>query len=329
MLKGYMHGYFMEMKLYSKLRAVSKPFEYEEHRKKKIREKIDEKRQSRIIAQKRLPKVNKELAEKMLKGANKNKEAGEVVDDRFASLFKREEFEVDKEAEDFRLRNPTLATKRGGADDSDDDLGGMYNAVEEGDESSGDDDDDDDDDSEGFDSQYEEDGGEEDDSDLEIYNPDDQQLMDKRAEKRQKTKATAKNVTKEIKRLKKGKRGDDEEEEGDIITASKKAASKEKQKNSSTKKGFYEISDQFSSSKSAGPMAVMVNDDAAKAIRRKEKKQGNVPLSDRVHEQKKSGSSNQRVFKGSSGYTRELSYTPAADKKDKKDSNKKRRGSSD
>lgn len=36
-LKGYMHGFFMEMKLYSKLRAVSKPFEYEEHRKKKIK----------------------------------------------------------------------------------------------------------------------------------------------------------------------------------------------------------------------------------------------------------------------------------------------------
>jgi ribosome biogenesis protein ENP2 len=67
MLKGYMHGFFMEMKLFNKLRAVSKPFEYEEHRKKKIQGKIDEKRQSRITAQKRLPKVNKDLAEKMIK----------------------------------------------------------------------------------------------------------------------------------------------------------------------------------------------------------------------------------------------------------------------
>ena len=34
-LRGYMHGFFVEMKLYSKLRAVSRPFEYEEHRKKR------------------------------------------------------------------------------------------------------------------------------------------------------------------------------------------------------------------------------------------------------------------------------------------------------
>jgi ribosome biogenesis protein ENP2 len=40
MLRAYMHGYFMEMKLYNKLRAVSKPFEYEEYRKKKIKDKV-------------------------------------------------------------------------------------------------------------------------------------------------------------------------------------------------------------------------------------------------------------------------------------------------
>ena len=45
LLRGYMHGYFIEMKLYNKLRAVSKPFEYEEYRLGKIKAKIDEKRQ--------------------------------------------------------------------------------------------------------------------------------------------------------------------------------------------------------------------------------------------------------------------------------------------
>jgi ribosome biogenesis protein ENP2 len=59
MLKGYMHGFFMEMKLYSKLRAVSKPFEYEEHRKKRIKDKIEATRASRISAVKRLPKVRR------------------------------------------------------------------------------------------------------------------------------------------------------------------------------------------------------------------------------------------------------------------------------
>ena len=40
MLRAYMHGFFMEMKLYNKLRAVSKPFEYEEYRRKKIKENV-------------------------------------------------------------------------------------------------------------------------------------------------------------------------------------------------------------------------------------------------------------------------------------------------
>lgn len=123
-LKGYMHGFFMEMKLYSKLRAVSKPFEYEEHRKKKIRDKIDEKRQSRINAKKRLPKVNSLLAEKFMKGKKGNEE--EIVDDRFSALFKRSEFEQDQESHEFKLRNPSGGP--GGVsreyDSEDDDLHG-------------------------------------------------------------------------------------------------------------------------------------------------------------------------------------------------------------
>jgi ribosome biogenesis protein ENP2 len=123
MLRSYMHGYFIDMKLYSKLRAVSKPFEYEEHRKRKIREKIEENRKSRIIAQKRLPKVNKDLAVKLDKRGGGEGAAG--VDDRFAALFVREEFEQDPESLEFQLRNPVRgqAIKRGG-DDSDDELNG-------------------------------------------------------------------------------------------------------------------------------------------------------------------------------------------------------------
>jgi len=141
MVKSYMHGFFMEMKLYNKLRAVSKPFEFEEYRKQKIREKIDAKRESRIAIVKKapvLPAVNAELALKLLrkqdaeakklenkKGKKKsgisNTEGEEVgaeaeegeknatkglVDDRFRALFEREEFQQDENDEAFRLRNP-------------------------------------------------------------------------------------------------------------------------------------------------------------------------------------------------------------------------------
>lgn len=134
MLKAYMHGYFMEVGLYSKLRAVSKPFEFEEHRKKRIREKIEEKRQSRITALKRLPKVNRDLAEKLSKRKGVPGEVGSedvLVDDRFSALFKRDEFEQDPESLDYKLRNPTTHHRRkDGGYDSEDDLGGEL--VEEG-----------------------------------------------------------------------------------------------------------------------------------------------------------------------------------------------------
>ena len=145
MLKGYMHGFFLEMKLYNKLRAVSKPFEFEEHRKRKIDGKIEEKRQSRIIAQKRLPKVNADLAQKMIKqSAALKTKAGDaeavggngstenIIDSRFASLFKREEFERDELSSEFKLRNPSKGNnqKRSGNDDSDDELQDLYAPVE-------------------------------------------------------------------------------------------------------------------------------------------------------------------------------------------------------
>ena len=119
LLKAYMHGYFIEIKLYNKLRAVSKPFEYEEYRLNKIKEKINEKRASRITPRKRLPKVNKLLAEKLLysqtqsnKKGNKSGQENEsstdkLVDDRFAALFKREDFQQDETSAEYILRNPT------------------------------------------------------------------------------------------------------------------------------------------------------------------------------------------------------------------------------
>jgi ribosome biogenesis protein ENP2 len=127
LLRGYMHGYFIEMKLYNRLRAVSKPFEYEEYRIQKIREKIEEKRQSRITARKRLPKVNQRLAERML-AKKATKESSEITDDRFSALFKREEFQQDEESAEFKLRKPTVGGKsRKNKQDDSDDEDGEYN----------------------------------------------------------------------------------------------------------------------------------------------------------------------------------------------------------
>lgn len=95
--------------MYKKAKSVAEPFAFEEYRKKKIREKIEEERVNRVVVNK-LPKVNKELALKLMDVQNKRKkQAGELLtDDRFKALFENPDFQVDKNAEEFRLLNPVL-----------------------------------------------------------------------------------------------------------------------------------------------------------------------------------------------------------------------------
>ncbi len=47
-LRAYMHGYFIDVRLYNRVRALANPSEYEDYRKQKIREKLEEKSASRI-----------------------------------------------------------------------------------------------------------------------------------------------------------------------------------------------------------------------------------------------------------------------------------------
>lgn len=138
MLKGYMHGYFIEMKLFNKLRAVSKPFEYEEHRKKRIQEKIQEKRSSRIAPRKRSYVDNKDATggdDEMIIGGGKSmgNRKSSALDDRFTSKLQRDEFIVDKESYDYKLRNPVAAKESKSSnknkydeDSEDDDLRDVY-----------------------------------------------------------------------------------------------------------------------------------------------------------------------------------------------------------
>ena len=43
-----MHGYFIDKRLFDKVRALAKPDEFKEYRKERIKQKLDEKRASRI-----------------------------------------------------------------------------------------------------------------------------------------------------------------------------------------------------------------------------------------------------------------------------------------
>jgi ribosome biogenesis protein ENP2 len=64
-VKSYMHGYFIDVRLWEQARLIANPFAYEEYRAKKIQEKIEKERESRIRTKAQQVKVNKNLAARL------------------------------------------------------------------------------------------------------------------------------------------------------------------------------------------------------------------------------------------------------------------------
>ncbi|KAG6006189.1 hypothetical protein E4U21_007228 [Claviceps maximensis] len=133
LLRPYMHGYFVASKLYEQAKLIANPYAWEEDRVKRIKEKVEKERASRIRGSKKV-KVNQKLADKILKKqenrATVDPNAGVLGDDRFAQLFEDEEFRVDEMSREFQLLNPSTqveqpvdpkAPTRYQAKDSDDD----------------------------------------------------------------------------------------------------------------------------------------------------------------------------------------------------------------
>ncbi|TRZ02655.1 hypothetical protein DNTS_024393 [Danionella cerebrum] len=117
LLRAYMHGFFMDIRLYHKVKTMVNPFAYDEYRKDKIRQKIESSRAERVQL-KKLPKVNKELALKLMeeselpnkKKKKKNNAVGNLMmDDRFKVMFENPDYQVDERSEEFRLLNPLVS----------------------------------------------------------------------------------------------------------------------------------------------------------------------------------------------------------------------------
>lgn len=119
LLRAYMHGYFMDIRLYHKVKSMANPFAYDEYRKDKIRQKIEESRTQRVQV-KKLPEVNKELALKLMEEGDDDadlalrKKKGKALpsilgDDRFKVMFENPEYQVDEQSEEFRLLNPIVS----------------------------------------------------------------------------------------------------------------------------------------------------------------------------------------------------------------------------
>ncbi|KAJ5727239.1 Ribosome biogenesis protein ENP2 [Penicillium malachiteum] len=133
LLRPYMHGYFVAQRLYEEARLITNPYIWEEERAKRVKEKIDKERESRIRGKKKAAvKVNKRLAEKLMDAEEKaeRKRAQRVLerggdadmveapttttesktalgDSRFAKLFEDEDFAIDETSHEFRLLNPS------------------------------------------------------------------------------------------------------------------------------------------------------------------------------------------------------------------------------
>lgn len=100
LLRAYMHGFFIDMKLYSKAKAASNPKAYEEFRRTRIKQKLADERTNRIQLLNSLPKVNRRLAAKLLQ---KKEQAlasstvatnGPLDDNRFKAMFENPDFNV-------------------------------------------------------------------------------------------------------------------------------------------------------------------------------------------------------------------------------------------
>lgn len=143
LLRPYMHGYFVAQRLYEEAKLIADPFVWEEDRSKRVKEKVEAERESRIRGTKKITtKVNQHLAEKLMeqeereeqrrarriveRGADERTMNGadtEVVterrngrlrdqtnllsDSRFSKLFEDEAYAIDESSREFQLLNPS------------------------------------------------------------------------------------------------------------------------------------------------------------------------------------------------------------------------------
>lgn len=131
LLRAYMHGFFIDYRLYKKAQALADPFAYDTYIERRKQEKLEEMRGSRItINNRKLPKVNKVLAARLLeneeaeterknaddavvkkKSRKKNGLTAEVIrDDRFNIMFKNTDFEVDENSLEYLALHPLAPT---------------------------------------------------------------------------------------------------------------------------------------------------------------------------------------------------------------------------
>ncbi|KAI3443172.1 WD_REPEATS_REGION domain-containing protein [Psidium guajava] len=132
LLRAYMHGFFIDHRLYKRAKALADPFAYDAYIEQRKKEKLEAERASRITIKRKLPKVNRVLAARLLendeaenenKGSDDNeikkklkKKKGlnsEVLkDERFAAMFENKDYQIDEESQEYISLHPMSSQKQ-------------------------------------------------------------------------------------------------------------------------------------------------------------------------------------------------------------------------
>jgi ribosome biogenesis protein ENP2 len=115
-LRAYMHGYFIDIRLYMKAKLINEPFNFDEFKQRKIKEKLEKERENRVRVSRKLPLVNTELAKRLIeekeepkiKKTKQVKTENILEDKRFAELFTDPNFQINPESDEFKLLNPVV-----------------------------------------------------------------------------------------------------------------------------------------------------------------------------------------------------------------------------
>jgi len=131
LLRPYMHGFYMDMRLYRRVRAIVDPDAYNKFLASKTQEKIEANRSHRIAIQKNSLleyntkqdinkeeefieneriKINKNYAKYLInsKGLEKDTALNPLLDPRFSAMFKNQEYVIDFENDPYLRYHPEI-----------------------------------------------------------------------------------------------------------------------------------------------------------------------------------------------------------------------------
>ncbi|GMH01582.1 hypothetical protein Nepgr_003421 [Nepenthes gracilis] len=130
LLRAYMHGFFIDYRLYKRAKAIVDPFAYDEYIEQKKKEKLEQMANTRIALRRKLPKVNRDLAARLMnnEAENEMKDADQadkkaskkrkgmsseiLKDPRFEEMFRNEDFQIDEQSTEFKALHPVASEKK-------------------------------------------------------------------------------------------------------------------------------------------------------------------------------------------------------------------------